>query len=548
MRRALLALTPVLVTPVLILPAADEPKPGADFPRRMLVVHVGNYLYLNPLTSKAPDGPDRVRDSADRLSEALRVPAGKANGQLFVLSDMLAPPDDRVPTKAAVAAAVRSFCETSRSQDRVLLHFAGHAFEKGGKAYFAPIEGDPNDPATLVPVADLYDMLKGCKATQKVVVWDVCRRNPARPAVRSDAGPMTDALAKALSAAPPGVQVVLSCSPGEFALEYSEPKGDARLFAGSALSDAFRQATEDRAVAQKPDPNDPLPVAEVFPAVEKYVASAAKAYGVKQTPKLVGRRPAQLAAFDPKAVPPGRVEFPAPKAAAVADVKAVLDELALPPLPPGGGSDPVPAALFSADALKPYAPDATIDDILRDVEKYKLRAAVLRALQTIRDTSPWADPRAPKPLTAVTAPVTDKMKKAVLDAQAPLAIAITKLEGELENLTRVGNLRDKEPKRWRAHYDYALGQVRLRLAVLNEYNLNLGHVRTETLPQLPPGATGWRLIHSDKMQSKQPVKDLAADAAAAFEAVVADHKGTPWEVLAKRALLTPPGLKWEPGK
>jgi hypothetical protein len=514
-----------------------------DFPRRMLVVHVGNPLYLNPLTSNAPGGPDRVRDAAERLAAALRVPAGKGNNQLFLLSDADAP-----PTARSVTAAVRSFCETSRAQDRVLLYFAGHAFEKGGRAYLAPVEGDPGDAATLVPVAELYEAVKACKAAQKVVVWDVCRRNPGRPRVRPDAGPMTEPLAKALAAAPPGVQVVLSCSPGETALEYSEPKGDARLFAGSALADAVRQALEDRASGQKPDPNDPLPVAEIFPAIEQYVASAAKAYGLKQTPKLFGKRPDAPAAFDPKEAPPAAAKLSVPKDdAPTAEVKSILGELALPPLDFGGPADSLPAlpSLFTRATLKPYTPDATVEDILKEAEKYKLRVAVLRALQTVRDTSPSADPRAAKLPAAIAAPITAQTKKTVLDAQGPVALALVKLEGELDNLTRCGELRGREPKRWQAHYDYTLAQVRLRLAVLNESNLALGNVRTETLPDLPAGSRGWLLAHAEKMQSKKPVRDLAAAAEEGFRTLAANHKGTPWEVLAKRALLTPPGLRWE---
>jgi hypothetical protein len=531
---------PALLVVALLVPTAVR---ADDLPRRMLVVHVGNPLYLNPLTSKAPNGPDRVRDSAERLAAALRVPTEKANNQLFILSDMPAPPDDRVLTRPAITAAVRSFGETSRRQDRVLLYFTGHAFEKDGKAYLAPIEGEPNDLNTLVPVAELYEMLKNCKASQKVVVWDVCRRNPTRPAVRPDGGPMSEALAKALGATPDGVQVVLTCSPGEHALEYSEPKGDARLFAGSAFLDAFRQAVEDRNATEKPETSDLI--RGDFLAVEKYVASAATAYKVKQTPKLLGR-PSQPAAFDPKEAPAAPVKFLELPAAATADVKSVLQELALPPLDFGGPVEPLPglSALVTGDAIKPYAPDASIDDVLKDVEKYKLRATVLGALRTIRNTAPAADPKAPVPLLAVPAPITDKTKKTVLGAQEPIALSVAKLELALAELEAVADLRKTEPKRWQAHYDYALAQVRLRIARLHEYNLLLGHVRTETLPELPAGATGWRLVPADKMQSRREVKQLAEDAAGALKALAADHKGTPWEVLAKRALLTPPGLRW----
>jgi hypothetical protein len=447
-----------------------------------------------------------------------------------------------------ITGTLRSFCETSRAQDRVLLYFAGHAFEKDGKGYFAPLEGETSDAATVIPVADIYEMLKTCKATQRVVVWDVCRRNPARPRVRPDFGPMTEALARVLSASPPGIEVVLPCAPGEFALEYSEPKGEARLFAGSALHDALRQAFEDRAARKKPESDDPIPIAEMFPEFERYVASAAKAFGVKQTPKLIGKRPDKLINADSKEAPAAAAKIPlGADAALLSDLKEISAVLDLPPVL-GDSEQRLPnyVNLFSRNALKSYEPDVPTAEFLKKPDTYRLRVAVLRALQSIRDTSATTVPTAGKRPTAVDAPITDKSKKLVLAAQEPVALALAKLEGELEYLASLGRLRDKEPKLWRAHYDYTMAELRLRLAVLNEYNLALGHIRTESLPELTVGSRGWQLVPVEKMQSKKPIRDLFALATEGFKSLAAENKGTPWEVLAKRGLLTMPGLRWEP--
>jgi hypothetical protein len=86
----------------------------------------------------------------------------------------------------------------------------------------------------------------------------------------------------------------------------------------------------------------------------------------------------------------------------------------------------------------------------------------------------------------------------------------------------------------------------MRLALLNEYNLVLGHVRTESLPELPAGSSSWRLTHIEKMSSKKDIQELAESARAAFKDVAALNPGTPWEVLAKRTMLALPGLRWEP--
>jgi hypothetical protein len=529
MRLALLALA-------LVLPAAASAE---DFPRRMLVVHAGQPLYLNPLTTKHPDGPDRVRESAERLAAALRIPTDKTNNQLFVLAGG-GGAGEAVPTKSAIEAAVRAFCESSRKQDRVLVYLAGHAVVKDGVAYFAPVEAVADDPETLVPVSKVFDLLRTSKAAQKVLVWDVCRRNPAGLAVRPHPGPMTATLADGLTAAPPGVQVIVACSPGEFSLEYGVPKGDAAHFAGSALLDALTQAAAEQ---KQPAAADAIPVAEMFPAVEKYVASAAKAYRVKQTPRLVGKVPAQLAPPDPKEPVAAAVELPAPKIPN--EAKSIFEELALPPLL-GSVAESIPPLPFSAESLKVYAADVSVADILKDTRKYSFRATTLLALQTIRETALTADPKATKPLTQIDVRLTEKVKKSVLDAQEGVAVGLAKLELAEAGLDLVAEFRAKEPLRWQAHYDFARAQVKLRLAALHEYNKALGDVRTEALPALPQGATGWQLVAVEKMQSRAPVRKLAEDGVKGLRDLAEATRGTPWEVLSRRALLTPRGLAWEP--
>src|SRR5207245_596174 len=118
---------------------------------------------------------------------------------------------------------------TSRAQDRVILYFGGHAFEKGGKAYLAPMEAEPDGEdweKSVIPLDAFFDEMKKCKATQKVVVWDVCRFNPEKGKVRPGSEPMTEALYKLLTAPPPGIQVVTTCKPGENALEFSALRPD----------------------------------------------------------------------------------------------------------------------------------------------------------------------------------------------------------------------------------------------------------------------------------------------------------------------------------
>jgi hypothetical protein len=514
---------------------AQEPT----VPRRLLFVQIADYLALNPLTHGAPGGPDRTRDAATRLAAALRVPDTKDNDQLFVLSDAL-PGDPHPPTREVLAKALADFCATTRAQDRVVLYFGVHALEKDGKAYVIPIYADTDVP-TLWPVAEVYARLKELKAAQKVVIWDVCRTNPERVRGRREPGPMTPALFKALTAAPEGVQVLVSCSVGQHALEYSVPHGPAGAVPGSRYLDALRQAAaDDRAANPTAAPGTEIPVDALHKAAQKLVAATTKG----QTPALTGKPVPQPAEYDPKEAPPKRFGFPGPpKGLPTPEVKSIFDELAMPPVIEGDGA-PVRFP-FTGDALKDYAADVSLDEIFKSADKYPLRVATLRAFQTVRNT--WRfNGKEQMAVRTITSPINDRTKKTVTVAQEAVAHALIELELDVERLAAVANKRDKETKRWQAHYDYALAELRLRVVLLNEYNRALGHVKTEALPDLPKGAPGWRLGPGTKVEGRKDVLALSKAADDGFAQLIADHKGTPWALLATRSRATLPGSRWEP--
>ncbi|QJW97973.1 caspase family protein [Frigoriglobus tundricola] len=515
---------------------AQEPK--AAFPRRMLFVHVADYLYLNPLTRAAPGGPDRVREAAGRLAFGFRVPNSKDNDQLFVLADTPAA-DARLPTKAALVKAMEGFCETTRGQDRVVIYFGVHVVEKDGKAFVVPIDGDPAAAGTLLPVADVYARLKELKAAQKVVIWDVCRQNPDRVRGRREPGPMTLELFRALAVAPAGVEVLLSCSPGEHALEYFVPRGTAGTLPGSAYLDALRQAAIDTRVSTKAEPGDAVPVEVLHKSAVRAVAAVA----YRQTPLLVGTAPKLPVEFNPSEAPAKRFELPAFQGPQ-ADAKAILDELALPAILEDDRA-PLARLPYSEAALKGYAPDVSVEDALRNLDRYPLRGATLRAVQTVRNV--WRlDAKEQKAVATLSSPISDRAKRAVSTAQDSVAITIAELETELARLEGVADKRAKETKRWQAHYDLVVAELRLRLVVLNEYNRALGHVKTETLPDLPKSSTGWRLVPTTKIEGRKDVGGMFAAAGDGFTKIAAEHVGTPWEVLAKRSLAVLPGVRWEP--
>lgn len=534
------------------------------FPRRLLFISITKYMYLNPLTQAQQGAPDRTKPAALRLAFDWRVPTDPNNNQVFVLSDTVTGAENRLPMKNVLEGTYAEFFKTSRAQDRIVVYFGGHAIEKDGKAYIAPMEAelDGEDWQNSVIALDtFYAEMQKCKAAQKVVIWDVCRFNPEKGRVRPGSEPMTEALHKALSAPPAGVQALVTCKPGENALEFTalRPDGFAgQVYSGSSFLESMKFVAEPRNARMPkttPTPADPLPVAVWAEAISKRTtemsAMAEKSgSGGKQTVALAGTAPANLPAPNPAEAVAARFEMPqAPKGASPLEIKNVEREFNLPPMKPGLGEIGLADFPFPADVMKPYEDkDApSIDTILKEKEKYPLRAAVVEALQKVRDK--WT------PGTGITrirnsveGPINDKLKNEIKKEQEDWALGIIELELKLTTLEGVAAMRESEGKRWQAHYDFALASVKARLAYMNEYNKLLGNLITETLPTLDPklGHDGYTLIAAEELKSGKDVKKMATEAQALFQKITVDYKGTPWAIQAKQEKSVQIGLNWKP--
>ncbi|MBN9120335.1 MAG: hypothetical protein J0I06_14455 [Planctomycetes bacterium] len=530
------------------------PAPAGAIPRRLLFVHASKYLYLNPLTP----APDRPRTAARTLAEHWDVPAAGENDQLFVLSDALPPPAGRHLVKSVVETTFRRFFETSRAQDRIAVYFGGHVLELGEKAYLAPVDGDPEDVTTLLPLDEFYTGLGACKAAQKVVVWDVCRYNPQRGRPRPGSEPMSETLYAALTAPPPGIEVIVTCRAGENALEFSTaPSGARGTYSGSLFVEAVRSAAGARpAGAKGPAPTDPIPTAELIPDLTRRVTELTKlapAGGAPaQTIGAAGRPRDEPVRYDPAEPVAARFELPsAPDGAPADEIRALIREFAVPPIRTDAGGTDLADAPYRADALKDYAPDVAVEEILKDKEKYPFRVAVVEALDGVRGL--WKAPGGAGGLRvrgSCPAPVTEALKRQLKGEQDAWAIGIARLEVLNLRLDELAKERAAQPPRWQAHYDYARAVLKSRLAYMQEYDLAIGNVITETLPELDAklGHDAFALvpIETAKMKSKKAVKQLASDAAALFAQLAAERKGTPWAVQARRDMAVPLGLSWQP--
>ena len=96
-----------------------------------------------------------------------------------------------------------------------------------------------------------------------------------------------------------------------------------------------------------------------------------------------------------------------------------------------------------------------------------------------------------------------------------------------------------------------LARLLERIAYTYEYNFLLANIRTDSMPELVAGQhTGWRLASREKMQAKgdegKQAKKYASDAKEVLKKLAEEHKGTPYEVLAKRDASNALGLEWRP--
>ncbi len=549
----------IAATPTVPEPAAPQPsRPAtAAYPRRLLMLCIDNYMFLNPLTAAPPGQGDRLRSQALRWAFTWRIPLDRDNSQVFLLTDTFTGQNSPVPVKPVLQGTYASFLATSRPQDRIIVYFSGHALYRNGAAYIAPIEADPDELDTFILLNEFYNQLKECRATQKVVVWDVCRFNPERGVLRPGSEPMSEELHRALLAAPSGVQVIVTCQPGQNALEFNSITLEGprpQTLGGSAFLIAARLAAERRrGVSPEPVPDDPLPVEEWVQQVQEQLNGLLEQsrLGRKQTLAVGGSRPTQLVAANPAAEPAQPVVFPPPpRTAPPALIAGIASECALPPIKDDIGQDNLSNFPFDETLLAAYQADIPVQQIATNKNMYPLRAAVLEAFEVIREV--WAgNPAAggTKGLpNVIKAPITDETKKMIADGLDFYAIGIAKLELIDSTLDNLEGMRANEPKRWQAHFDYARAAVKTRLAFLQEYNKVMGNVRTESLPPLDPklGQNQYRLASSDRLRSGPEVRKLLEDARQIYAQIIAEHKGTPWAILAKREKNLSIGLVWQP--
>jgi hypothetical protein len=536
------------------------------FPRRALIVSVHNYLYANPVSGGIPGNSRALNiaslrrkltgsDPTNSLGNGLHVPAN----QIAHLSDEADRPEARPPTREAILTTLSDFLDSSRPQDHVLVFFIGHAVEIGDDAFLVPIEGELDNPATLIPLKDVYKKLAECKARQKVLVLDVCRFNPTQGLERPGSGPMGPKFDAALQAPPPGVQVWSSCIAGQRSYETeNHPIGAFLEAVCSALDKNLPGTIQRQAVS--------LPLGKLNETVQQALAVELKPLKLEQTCRLTGQESPEGAGYDPKeAMPPtptlARVTAKGGNALNEAEIQKVLAEVGTPPVKVSRDGRPV-----TFDVLPPF-PARTLEKYAADspAEPSALRKAVRDARVVLYAIAGGGEPAE---LTADVAKVRadlkvnlsvlkdgyrapaneNQFKAQVLKDNQEVAVLLAGLEEALEELKKAGADRNNETKRWQANYDFVLARLEAQLAYLYEYQYWVGQLRKELPPRDPKLHGGWRLASAERLNGDKRGKDLAKDARKILDGLIERHPKTPWEVLAKREKLTALGLEWQPAK
>lgn len=551
-------------------------KPAAvvqtgPMPRRLLAINISNYLYLNPLqygqnqVEKESERKDFFK-AMDRLAQGWKIP----KNQVYFVTD--GPTENnkidpsQIPLKTVIEGAIDKFLQTSRPQDRIMIVFSGHAMEKDGEAYLVPLEGEFEEIPSLIPLKPIYEKLAKCPAQEKLLVFDVCRFDPGRGVERPIFGPMTEGLEKAIHDCPEGVSVLTSCSAGQHSYEYeywqASVPGLFRIehYGSVFQSLIFTADLKKAALTKLTSPESPLPFEILLNYLTEFVPLAVKDLEKKeQVPKFTSKARKEWLAYNKDEPLAPKFELPAaPKTAKREEVVAIFQELTLPDIKSAVKkvesnkklADSIP---FTEEALKDYMNTAgpSFEDIQKAPEKYEkdfpLRVATVEALLEMRKLV-QDDPRKELP-EEVRAPISDMFKARITNDFQRI---ITARQGVLEELKDKFDSAEKKremekSKRWLANFDFAYAQIKIRYAYIFEYNLALGKVKLEQLPERDEKIhRGWKLSSGEKMASPKEFRDMAEEGKTALTELMKAHPNTPWAMLAKSQRFMTLGLQWQP--
>jgi hypothetical protein len=525
------------------------------YPGRALLIGIRNYLYLNPINPGYRVERSFLGDPLGLISlrRVLLTELSFGRDQVVALSDV----DDikpSTPSKANIEATVTEFLTNSRASDRVVLVLAVHACHLAGKTYLIPIEGelpaegakadaerDAKLAAGLIPLSWLYEKLAACPARQKLLILDIAQSDPEAGNIRTNPGPLTEAMFDEIKKTPTGTQVWLPCQ----AKQYSVGLISANK-SGSAFMDwlcqlcIFSVEKNWKLVKETPGLKEgTLPLVLVAREVEKEVTADIKDKGYEQTPVLLGEEGKFTGTEASTPAPPVKLVLnKAEGVLANTELELIMKELSLNQdqyrrLTPSS-FPPLLASKF-VNYKADYASAKELEEKLNDMP---LRMMTLRAVKVLdRSLTTFrmrfaheADEQAFK-------------RKIEKDQESP-AFVTAELGELLEEMKKLEEKRDAEPsKRWQAHFDYTQARVLAQLAHVQEYSFVLGNKLRKDTPPLKDAKNhnGWIIIPQKKLEQKE-TRTYETERQKLLTKIIKEHAGTPWEVLARREQATILGL------
>lgn len=542
--------------------AKTSTVPTGEFPRRMLAITIHNYLYLNPNNPGA--GTRNVHDSLALFAERWNIP----KSQFYHLTD--APkgetPADltQLPMKNVVTGTIEQFAKTSRAQDRIVIVFAGHAYEKEGKAYLCSVESDFDDEASMIPLDWFWEQIKACPAQEKLIIFDVNRQEQARGAERPDAGPMSEALENALLNPPEEVSasILISCSKDQHAQEVASSSYRQIAISGSVFFSGFSHASQKGMLAKNPnaaagkltDQTDPLPIPAFAKwATEEFPQFAKGATLVDQTPKFT-KREGKSVPYNGKEPVAARFEFPkAPPAADPRTIESLMVDVEMPPIRmsrDGSNNRKFNYALpFKESDIQEYVPGRIpMDELEKRPEDYKFQKAVVDAVKEIRKIFNDTE----RLRVDFNGDTSDRAIEVIKSQQRYPAEIEAILREQLAELEKLAGEKQKQKKRWQANYDYVVAQLKMRIVYIYMYNQALANVVKKDLPESEEGGGGkaivrYQLAAVQKLPAGTPaeIRSLASEGKEAMIAIAENYPNTPWALLAKRDKGVALGLTWQ---
>jgi sulfatase modifying factor 1 len=162
--------------------------------------------------------PVNCGEQMRELAQVLRD-AGYIDQQLRVLFDQKkgAAAAGDASTGKAIRDVLADFTQSLKPSDGLVVVVSGHtvSFRGENTSYFCPADGQLERRETLIPVADIYEVIEKCPAGRKLLVMNACRASPVSSKFKSRGSVSTQDVATPQTEA----------SPRSFAVLFSAPAG-----------------------------------------------------------------------------------------------------------------------------------------------------------------------------------------------------------------------------------------------------------------------------------------------------------------------------------